>query len=242
MRRRGGSDRAARVVGGALAVARPDPRVGRAAPLSADPAAGRPARPYGPLSGRARPWHLALAPALLQFPLGADRQPRRRPAGHAARPVDRARAGGEADRSGHPPADRCRFPVGRARSASPSAAHRLFRDPLRLLAPFMFGFVNFALSMALAFLAFGLWLRLARLGTAAAARRCCSCRSRSWSSSPTPSAGERSASFASRRKRSASTIAGSAGSGRRPGRAPRLGNGAADRDHARLAQRDARRR
>lgn len=30
--------------------------------------------------------------------------------------------------------------------------------------PFHFGFVNFALSMALAFLAFGLWLRLARLG------------------------------------------------------------------------------
>lgn len=30
--------------------------------------------------------------------------------------------------------------------------------------PFMFGFVNFALSIALAFLAFGLWLRLARLG------------------------------------------------------------------------------
>jgi hypothetical protein len=30
--------------------------------------------------------------------------------------------------------------------------------------PFMFGFANFALSMAFAFLAFGLWLRLARLG------------------------------------------------------------------------------
>ena len=30
--------------------------------------------------------------------------------------------------------------------------------------PFVFGFVNFALSMALAFLAFGLWLRLARQG------------------------------------------------------------------------------
>ncbi len=30
--------------------------------------------------------------------------------------------------------------------------------------PFMFGFVNFALSMALAFLAFALWLRLGRLG------------------------------------------------------------------------------
>ena len=30
--------------------------------------------------------------------------------------------------------------------------------------PFMFGFVNFALAMAFAFLAFGLWLRLSRLG------------------------------------------------------------------------------
>ncbi|HEU4704405.1 MAG TPA: hypothetical protein VFS45_01660 [Sphingomicrobium sp.] len=30
--------------------------------------------------------------------------------------------------------------------------------------PFMYGFVNYALSIALAFLAFGLWLRLARLG------------------------------------------------------------------------------
>jgi hypothetical protein len=30
--------------------------------------------------------------------------------------------------------------------------------------PFMFGFVNFALSMALAFLAFGLWLHLGRVG------------------------------------------------------------------------------
>jgi hypothetical protein len=30
--------------------------------------------------------------------------------------------------------------------------------------PYMFGFVNFALAMALAFLAFGLWLRLARFG------------------------------------------------------------------------------
>jgi hypothetical protein len=30
--------------------------------------------------------------------------------------------------------------------------------------PFLFGFVNYALAMALAFLAFGLWLRLARLG------------------------------------------------------------------------------
>jgi hypothetical protein len=36
--------------------------------------------------------------------------------------------------------------------------------PLAFGHPFMFGFVNFALSMALALLAFGLWLRLGRLG------------------------------------------------------------------------------
>lgn len=38
-----------------------------------------------------------------------------------------------------------------------------FALPLAFGHPFMFGFVNFALSMALAFLAFGLWLRLGRL-------------------------------------------------------------------------------
>jgi hypothetical protein len=40
----------------------------------------------------------------------------------------------------------------------------LFALPLAYGHPFLFGFVNFALSMALAFLAFGLWLRLGRLG------------------------------------------------------------------------------
>lgn len=40
----------------------------------------------------------------------------------------------------------------------------LFSVPFAFGHPFLFGFVNFALSMALAFLAFGLWLRLARLG------------------------------------------------------------------------------
>jgi len=40
----------------------------------------------------------------------------------------------------------------------------LFALPFAYSHPFMFGFVNFALSMALAFLAFGLWLRLARKG------------------------------------------------------------------------------
>ena len=42
--------------------------------------------------------------------------------------------------------------------------------------PFLFGFVNFSLSMALAFLAFGLWLRLARQGRLSLARYF-SCRS-----------------------------------------------------------------
>jgi hypothetical protein len=40
----------------------------------------------------------------------------------------------------------------------------LFAIPFVYGHPFLYGFVNFALSMALAFLAFGLWLRLARLG------------------------------------------------------------------------------
>jgi hypothetical protein len=39
-----------------------------------------------------------------------------------------------------------------------------FALPLAFGHPFLFGFVNFALSMALAMLAFGLWLRLGRLG------------------------------------------------------------------------------
>ncbi len=40
----------------------------------------------------------------------------------------------------------------------------LFALPFALSFPFLFGFVNFALSMALAFLAFALWLRLGRVG------------------------------------------------------------------------------
>jgi hypothetical protein len=39
-----------------------------------------------------------------------------------------------------------------------------FALPLAFGHPFLFGFVNFAMSMALAFVAFGLWLRLGRLG------------------------------------------------------------------------------
>ena len=45
-----------------------------------------------------------------------------------------------------------------------------FALPLAFGHPFMFGFVNFALSMALALLAFGLWLRLGRLGKIEASR------------------------------------------------------------------------
>ena len=40
----------------------------------------------------------------------------------------------------------------------------MFALPFAYGHPLMFGFVNFALSIALAFLAFGLWLRLGRLG------------------------------------------------------------------------------
>ena len=40
----------------------------------------------------------------------------------------------------------------------------MFALPIAYCHPFMFGFVNFSLSMAFAFLAFGLWLRLGRLG------------------------------------------------------------------------------
>jgi hypothetical protein len=47
------------------------------------------------------------------------------------------------------------------RRVSPAA---FFALPLAYNFPLMFGFVNFALSMALAFLAFAFWLRLARLG------------------------------------------------------------------------------
>jgi hypothetical protein len=40
----------------------------------------------------------------------------------------------------------------------------LFAVPFAYNFPFFFGFINYALAMALAFLAFGLWLRLARTG------------------------------------------------------------------------------
>ena len=40
----------------------------------------------------------------------------------------------------------------------------MFALPLAYCFPFIFGFANFALSMGMAFLAFGLWLRMARTG------------------------------------------------------------------------------
>jgi hypothetical protein len=57
-------------------------------------------------------------------------------------------------------------------------ATALFALPLAYAFPFHFGFVNFALSMALALLAFGWWLRLARLGKFQPSAASCSCRSR----------------------------------------------------------------
>ena len=53
--------------------------------------------------------------------------------------------------------------MGGARGPRPNSADRLLRPPFIYGYPFLFGFVNFALSVALAFLAFGLWLRLGRL-------------------------------------------------------------------------------
>ena len=47
------------------------------------------------------------------------------------------------------------------RTLPPTAAFAL---PLAMGYPFQFGFVNFALSMGFAFLAYGLWLRMARVG------------------------------------------------------------------------------
>ncbi len=107
--------------------------------------------------------------------------------------------------------------------------------------PFLFGFVNFALSVALAFLAFGLWLRLGRLERtrlrglavrADLARRLLHPHLRLGPARP-------------------DVLFGRGGAPARPrpvvvarrdrGRAARLGDGAADPDHAGLAQRNARR-
>ena len=119
----------------------------------------------------------------------------------------------------------------------------LFALPFAYGHPFMFGFVNFALSMALAFLAFGLWLRLARLGRlrlrAVAVRADLGDRVLR----ATPSAGARSGCCASRPRRFASTTAASAGSGRGSSAARHASVMALPvADHARLAERDAGRR
>ena len=108
--------------------------------------------------------------------------------------------------------------------------------------PFLFGFVNFALSVALAFLAFGLWLRLGRLERT---------RLRGWLFVPislvvffchTYGWGLLglmcfSADAVRLHDRGRTLVAG----GDR-GRAAHVGDGAADPRHADLAQRDARRR
>ena len=135
-------------------------------------AAARPARPYGPLPGPARArrlrrrcsnsttsdWALIgnLGVDLLVVPLapliGLE------PAVKLIVAVD-------------PGADRrraCCWVAREVHGRIPPTA--LFALPFAYNFPFMFGFVNFALSMALAFLAFALWLRLARLGRLEAAR------------------------------------------------------------------------
>ena len=103
--------------------------------LSADPAARRPVRAYGPVSGRARPRSLAVATGLLRLSLGRDRQPRRRPSGDSARQADRPRMGGEGNRARDPAAYRRRLPVGRARGSRPGSADRILRAPLHLRLP-----------------------------------------------------------------------------------------------------------
>ena len=90
----------------------------------------------------------------------------------------------------------------------------LFALPFAFGHPFLFGFVNYSLAMAFAFLAFGLWLRLGRQGRTGLARFAVRADLVRRSSSPTRSAGERSACSRSRPRRCASTIAGSAGGDR----------------------------
>ena len=55
----------------------------------------------------------------------------------------------------------------------------LFALPFAYNFPFLFGFVNFALSMALALIAFAFWLRLGAARTGSGCAPPCSCRSRS---------------------------------------------------------------
>ena len=148
--------------------------------------------------------------------MAADRQPRRRPAGRPLAKLVGLELATKLVVMTIPP-----LTVAGMLWVAREVTNRLpptvaFALPLAFGHPFMFGFVNFALSMALALLAFGLWLRLGRLGQVEAARRCCSCRSASSSISPIPSAGGRSACSASRPRRFASTIAATAGGWRMP--------------------------
>ena len=100
--------------------------------LSADPAAGRPVRPYGPLSGRARPRALAVAAAILQLPLGGDRQSRGRSAGMPLAPLIGLEPAVKLIVTADPAADRRRLPVGRARGSRARSADRLFRPAVHL--------------------------------------------------------------------------------------------------------------
>ncbi len=158
---------------------------------------------------------LAYSPILQQWfilPLDADRQSWGRPAGGAAVQADRDRAGDQAGRHVDPAADRGRHAVGRARGPQsacrrPSPSPCRWRSAIRSCSASSIS----ALSMALALLAFGLWLRLGRLGKSKLRAAACSCRSASSSISPTPSAGERLACCASRRRRCASMTAAIAG-------------------------------
>src|SRR5918993_5536129 len=109
-----------------------DPAVGGAFALSVRAAASRPAPPHGPLPGRARPRHLALARALLRLRVARHRQLGGRPAHRALEQAVRARAGGQADRPGDPADDRRRFPVGRPRGPWPLATDRGVRPAVRL--------------------------------------------------------------------------------------------------------------
>ena len=121
---------------------------------------------------------LAVPPALLRVRLGADRQSGGRCAGAIARPDPRPRARPSKLIVMAIPA----LTVAGFLLVAREVHHRLpptaiFSLPFVYNHPFLFGFVNFSLSMALAFLAFGLWLRLARQGRLQPARDTCSCPS-----------------------------------------------------------------
>ena len=159
------------MVGAALGPGACDHARGGAVALPADPAAGRPVRPHGPLPGRARPRPLAVAVSAITIITGRA--------------------------IGNLGVDLLVMPLGRLIGLEPAVKLIVLAIPPLTVAgflwvarevhgrmpptaffalpfvygyPFLFGFVNFALSMALAFLAFGLWLRLGRLERTQAAR------------------------------------------------------------------------